>query len=356
MKVLLVSPLQKNANGGIAVWTDMFLSACESAGIEPSVLNIAMTGKRLENGSAKRNLFDEIFRTRRIFRDLKALLEKEKYDVAHINTSCGKFGIVRDYMTAKKIRKKQPDVKIILHCNCNIPDQIKTKRGFKYLSKLIAISDINMVLCDSSREYLKEKFGVESIKVPNFIDEKYIATEPKKINEKIENVLFVGRVVKAKGLDEIVAVAKQMSEIKFKLVGAVGSYAKGMDFPENVELVGQIDHARVIEEMDKADVFLFPSHTEGFSIALMEAMARGLPAIATDVGANSDMMSGGAGKTVPVGDVAGLCEAIDSLDSPQARESASASAVRKVEREYAMSKVVSILKACYCGNESAADK
>ena len=129
-----------------------------------------------------------------------------------------------------------------------------------------------------------------------------------------------------------------------------------MDFPENVELVGQIDHARVIEEMDKADVFLFPSHTEGFSIALMEAMARGLPAIATDVGANSDMMSGGAGKTVPVGDVAGLCEAIDSLDSPQARESASASAVRKVEREYAMSKVVSILKACYCGNESAADK
>ena len=47
--------------------------------------------------------------------------------------------------------------------------------------------------------------------------------------------------------------------------------------------------------LDKADVFLFPSYTEGFSISLTEAMASGLPCIASDVGANQDMLENHGG-------------------------------------------------------------
>lgn len=346
MKVLLVSPLQKNANGGIAVWTDMFLSACESAGIEPSVLNIAMTGKRLENGSEKRNLFDEIFRTGRIFRDLKVLLKKEKYDVAHINTSCGKFGIVRDYMTAKKIRKKQPGVKIVVQYHCDIPAQVKSEKAKKNLEKLAKIADENLVLCSSSARYLKENFGIDSRIVPNFIEEKHICSDEKIINEKIFRAFFVGRVQPAKGANEIYDLATRMPEIEFRLAGALAPSMQGKEVPANVNLLGPLPHDEVLLEMMAADIFIFPSHTEGFSVALLEAMASGLPAIATDVGANADMLSG-CGEIVSVGDVDALAAAMESLSPCDVRARLSLASIDKVKNEYALNKVLQRIKNTY---------
>lgn len=347
MKLLLVSPLQENTNGGIAVWTKIFVDAAKDAGIEPTVLNTAAVGKRLENGSAKRNFFDEVKRTRRIFRDLKALLKKQTYDVAHINTSCGRFGIIRDYMTAKKIRRKQPNTRIIVHYNCDIPYQIRTKRSFKYLKKLLEVSDESMVLCDTSLEYLNERFGVVGTKVPNFIDEKYIANESKAIRDVVEEILFVGRVSRAKGALELFEVAKNFPSIRFSLIGSVDSKICTDNLPENISLLGQCDHDEVIEAMDRADLFFLPTHSEGFSLALLEAMARGLPAITTDVGANADMMSGGCGAVVPVGDVSGMREKIESFLSADSRSEASQIARCKVTNEYTMSKVVDIIKSCY---------
>ena len=73
MKVLLVSPKMENPNGGIAVWTDIYLNHIEKVGVDCDLLNIAPMGKRAVNGNAKRNFFVEIKRTLRIFKNLSEL-------------------------------------------------------------------------------------------------------------------------------------------------------------------------------------------------------------------------------------------------------------------------------------------
>lgn len=347
MKLLLVSPQQQIANGGIAVWTNMFLNATKNTDIVATVLDISMIGRRLRNGSAKRSFFDEIKRTRRIFRDLRSLLKKEKYDVAHINTSCARFGIIRDYMVAKRIKKKSPDTKIILHCNCDIGYQIRSKRNFKYLAKLVGVSDIVMVLCDTSAEYIRRHFRKESVKIPNFIDSAYITTSQKVIREELKTVLFVGRVTERKGAVEIIEVAKARPDLSFRLVGAVGSFAEGICLPENVTLVGQLSHDEVLSEMDRADVFLFPTHSEGFSIALLESMARGLPAIATDVGANADMLSHGCGVIVQKGDTDAILSALSNLEPMDIRRDISEKVIERVSALYTTDKVIEQIKKCY---------
>ncbi len=60
-----------------------------------------------------------------------------------------------------------------------------------------------------------------------------------------------------------------------------------------------------------ADAFIFPSHIESFGIALIEAMAAGLPVVTTDGPGCVDIIDNGSyGKMVPVGDIAALAEAM----------------------------------------------
>ena len=136
MKLLLVSVQSTVSRGGISVWTDRFLKACEERDVECLLVNTELVGKRATQLSAKRSLSDEIKRTRRIFRELKIQL-KEKPAVAHINTSCGTFGLFRDYLVARKIRKA--GVKLITHYHCDIPYWIKNPVSRFFLKRSWAI-------------------------------------------------------------------------------------------------------------------------------------------------------------------------------------------------------------------------
>jgi glycosyltransferase involved in cell wall biosynthesis len=75
---------------------------------------------------------------------------------------------------------------------------------------------------------------------------------------------------------------------------------------------------RVAEELAgeyrRADLFVLPTRTDAFPIAVVEAMAAGLPVIDTDVGAIPWMLDGGAcGVVVPAGEVEPLARALVRL-------------------------------------------
>ncbi|MBQ4071552.1 MAG: glycosyltransferase family 4 protein [Clostridia bacterium] len=347
MRILLASPRQENSNGGIAVWTESYLAACESAGLEVTLVNTAAIGKRLENGSARRSPLDEIVRTRKIFRSLKAALKGERYDAVHINTSCGTFGIIRDYLMAKRIKKKQPEARLVVQYHCDIPAQIRTPRAKKYLGKLLALGVRSLVLCSGSAEYLRREFGADSRAVPNFINEDYIRRDPKEISGAVRRAFFVGRVQPSKGAREIYELSRRFPDIEFRLAGAVSSAMTEEEKPEGVTLLGPLPHADVLREMDEADIFVFPSHTEGFSVALMESMARGLPALATDVGAGADMLSDGCGIIVQKGDVDAMAAAITELSSQAVRSAISNAARRRTAEEYTADAVMRIFSEEY---------
>lgn len=332
MKLLLISVQDATARGGIAVWTEHFLSGCQLHNLECALVNTKMIGKRGEQGTAGRNFWDEVRRTYGIFRELNRKLKENTFRVAHLNTSCGKYGLFRDYLIAHKICRK--GIPVVTHYHCDIPDCISSAFGKKCLEKLAKCSHRNLVLCENSRKYLLAHFGVDAVKIPNFVDGRLIVEGPKTINPKLQNVFFAGRVSVAKGAEEIYTLARKFPEITFSLAGDVSDAVEAWEKPDNLLLLGGMSHEEVIKEMDEADVFLLPSHSEGFSVALLESMARGVPAIATDVGAARDMLADGCGIVVEKGNVDAMKKALQQLMSPEERGKMSAFAVEKTKTHY----------------------
>ncbi|MBA3624250.1 MAG: glycosyltransferase family 4 protein, partial [Methylibium sp.] len=62
----------------------------------------------------------------------------------------------------------------------------------------------------------------------------------------------------------------------------------GAGLGERVQLLGEVDPARLDALYDGADLFVLPSHYEGYGMVLAEALARGLPVLATTAGAMAD--------------------------------------------------------------------
>jgi len=336
--LLLVSPQTEHAKGGIAVWTDTFLKNCEKTDLRCDLLNTALLRPRKQE--RKRNLLDEAKRTHLIFCGLRKKLKSVSYPVTYLNTSCGTFGMIRDYLIAKTIKRKQPHCKIILQFHCDIEHQSTAGITQKYLKKILTTVDERFVLNAKNAQYLRQKYSAESTVIPNFIDEELVRKAPKFIGESIKNAVFVGFVHAQKGIHELFLLANRLPSITFTLIGEVREDLAQNTLPQNVILLGAKKREEILSILDGADVFVFPTHSEGFSIALLEAMARGLPCVTTNVGANLDMIENQGGRVVDVGDVDAMEQALRQMDSPDTRQQMSEWSVRKVQLSYTTSAVL----------------
>lgn len=332
MRSLLVSVKSDKTRGGIAVWTEKYLSGCRERNLDCTLVNTEVRGKR--------GLYNEFLRTRRIFRDLKAAL-CSRYDVAHLNTSCGTFGLFRDLLIARCIQKR--GIPLVTQYHCDIPHWIRSKLSRWCLGRLVKCSDENIVLCANSRQFLKEQYGADSLQIPNFVEEQLVRTDNKQIRPAMEHALFVGRVEQAKGAKEIFEAAKQLPHIRFKLVGSVCDAVSDWEKPDNVQLTGSVPNEQVIALLDEADVFLLPSYTEGCSVALLEAMARGVPCVATDVGANAQCLSGDCGVLIKPKSTEALVKALQVLENAVFRQKLSVNATEKIRLQFTSKNIDELL-------------
>lgn len=348
IKVLLISPLPPPA-GGIATWTKQYLTWTSKNCINTEIINIALTGKRAKKINDSIRLLDEYDRTKEIIKELKLKLLEFKPDIVHLNSSCSKFGIIRDYIISKIVRKK--NIKLLVNYRCNIEDQVSTGliQNF-FLKKIANLANINLVLNINSKEYLYSRFTIESSIISNFIDEDFVLKNNKSINEKIEVISFVGHIQKAKGIIEIIDAAKKYPDIIFKLAGPISDEINKMKVSSNVQFMGQINKNEVKNLLDKSDAFIFPSYSEGFANAILEAMSMGLPIITTAVGANKEMIETSGGYIINVGDSDSLIKAIDDLKNPRIRYDMSIWNVNKVLHDYTTDKIMKKLIHIYINN------
>lgn len=106
-----------------------------------------------------------------------------------------------------------------------------------------------------------------------------------------DRILFVGRLQKVKGTENLLRCADSLKQeqVKFVVVGdgeereRMADYARAHNLT-NVEFVGELDKNQVLAEYQKASIFLLPSLSEGFPLTVLEAMSCGLPVVASNVG------------------------------------------------------------------------
>ena len=130
----------------------------------------------------------------------------------------------------------------------------------------------------------------------------------------------MGSEATRKGVEEVLTAAKTLSDTRdgaqfhFLAVPTVlEQRIADLNLGNVAHMEGFVAHARVLEAMRASDVFLLPSHGEGFPNSLMEAMACSLPSIVTPVGAVPEIARGGGMRVVPVGDAAALAREISAL-------------------------------------------
>jgi len=109
------------------------------------------------------------------------------------------------------------------------------------------------------------------------------------------------------------------------------------------------ERSDVPEILAASDLFVLPSLNEGLSIAMLEAMAVGVPVVVTDVGGASDILSPGqTGWLVPSGDPTALADAIgDALSHPERARAYAERARSLVETEFSIETHARRLEALY---------
>ncbi len=173
------------------------------------------------------------------------------------------------------------------------------------LGWLILTCATRVVFFHPQPERILRRLGIakKSLVIPSTIDDAKLAGFTR-LKMDVFTVLFVGRLMPVKGIDDLLAVAKRLHErgekVRFRIAG---SYAHLPDLPAQypyVEFLGLDLNTPPL--FASADAFVLPSHAEGLSNALLEAMATGTPCIGTEVGGTAYLLADGCGLLFPPGD------------------------------------------------------
>jgi len=141
-------------------------------------------------------------------------------------------------------------------------------------------------------------------------------------------VLAVGNLIRLKGFDvliEAVARARCREQVQVCIVGdgveenALRALAVARGVSASFEFAGRLPVADMPERFAGADVFVLSSHSEGRPNVVVEALASGLPVIATDLeGVRGMVVDGDTGWLIPSGDADRLAAALDQADADRA--------------------------------------
>ncbi|MGH7828204.1 MAG: glycosyltransferase [Candidatus Binatia bacterium] len=163
-------------------------------------------------------------------------------------------------------------------------------------------------------------------------------------------VLYIGRIVKAKGVFELVEAlsiaGRDYPRIVCLLVGAKTGFDDSAELNSTlsqkpglgrtVRVLPECPPGKVWEYLNAADIFAFPSHREGLPNSLLEAMAVGVPAVASAIPPILEIDGGtGALKVVPRLNIQSLAEAIGELaTSPEKRRAIGEKGKKRVLSHY----------------------
>jgi glycosyltransferase involved in cell wall biosynthesis len=294
---------------------------------------------RTKVGAFATGLLSRALASLRLRQEVLRRHEQEPYDVIYQNQSIESLGVpasvARDVPFVIR-----PDTHQAGELRCLIAERrLSFRCQPRYIFVLVAsimlaralvqrvkIRQANLLICISSvfRDHMVHdyRFPLENtIVIQNPVNLDRFAKVDGPVGEP-PVVLVPTRITARKGIEDVVAVAKTLLargvDARVRIVGGpslFSDYTKLLEDlpPENSEYVGKVPHSEMPAEFARADIMLLASKFDPCPMAVLEALAAGVPVVATSEVGSIENVDRSVAAEVQPGDVAGLATAITAM-------------------------------------------
>ena len=369
VRVLLVAPTPPPP-GGIATWAQGLLRyAGRDDGVQMRHVNSAPYFRAVTDNTIAWRIVSGLVYSTVAFGRSVAMLACGRISAVHICTA-GSIGLARDLTIALCGRVR--GARVVLHLHFGRMPAVVAARNWEGLLIWMAcrVASRLIVLDSASAKALRTLAPWSSVAVIpnpawNLEEQPNLASQ----DGGEQRLVFVGYITHSKGVYELVAACSgiQHPGLRLILVGPVKervrvdltALASVRDEGRWLTFTGQVDGQAALGHLARAYAVALPSHSEGFPVTVLDAMALGKPVVATPVGALPDMLrpepDGQCGVLVPAGDARALRGAIESLlERPEWAQEMGRRGKRRVEREYSPDAIYPMYRAAW--SESGFDR
>jgi glycosyltransferase involved in cell wall biosynthesis len=226
------------------------------------------------------------------------------------------------YVSVKTLKEKNIPIVLTEHLSSMNQEELP-----KYLMRIgeQTYPEVNRVLTVSSllSNSIKKNFNIDNTVVPNIIDSSSFSFDENKKKGDSFTFISTGGLVKRKGMDLLISAFSNV--FKNKVGVSLFIYGEGperknledlikkLNLSKQVFLMGLKDRKTIARKMQESHCFVLASKLETFGVVYIEAMATGLPVIATKCGGPEDFVNQNNGVLVPVDNQAELSRAMQHM-------------------------------------------
>ena len=313
MKILVVGPSDRQARGGIS-----------------SVIR-GMREAALRNSKATLSFFSSFADGNKLYRVAYCLWKfilyicvVWKYDIVHIHMAAnGSAYRKAAYGKVAVLFRK----KVVIHIHSgrywDFYEGLSKGRK-KYLKAALAKASFVFLLSETQKKEYESVIGLKNaVVLPNGVDCEQFEGIYKERGNSSQSLLFLGRLGERKGTYDLFEVLKEMqNEGQYVHCTMAGDgeveyfrhKVKEAGLEDCIQILGWVGETERKELLKSASILVLPSYSEGFPMAILEAMAAGKAIVATFVGAIPEVIEDGKnGFLVNPGDKKALQQALDCL-------------------------------------------
>ena len=281
--ILLPMPNKVYKGGICSYWSAMFTSIQKISEVNFKVVKIGNRGK---------NIFGPPLDQWKFYKACTPDI-----DMVILNPSIFSKAFFREALLAKQlIAKKIPFIAFFHGWNPEFEKIVDAKFQNFFLNTFGKAKKIIVLLPEAKKKVIEWGYKGEVIVETTVVDSTLLhdfsfqqSRETKHQKKKIK-ILFLARMEKEKGIYELIDAFNELQkefDIELLLAGKGTAYEEIKTYTSNMKNIKFLGH---VQEKEKAmafkesDIYALPSYTEGLPVSLLEAMAFGLPIVATPVG------------------------------------------------------------------------
>jgi L-malate glycosyltransferase len=296
---------------------------------------------------------------------LKLIQERNRYNAIHVHmvkNLASVVGMVRPFLKATTVAK----ISGAWEFDGGVLDlSVRSNVLYRAMGYFIRRFDYIQAISSYTQRRLEQAgFRPEQIlMIPNGVDISHFRIGTRPSNEPAASgelrVLFAGRLVRVKGLDVLLKAwrsvvdacpDKQLSLLfagQGPLEKELMQQAERLEISDSVKFLGMVQHMPSL--LAKGDIYVQPSLQEGLPNSVIEAMACGLPIVATKVSGNEDLVNHNSnGLLVEPGNANLLAEALlELINNTEKRIQMGKLSRRIIEENYQLPKVIEKLVRVY---------